>query len=218
LAVALEVDGTDFDTVGLPSRSMQLRKLKAAALVTSDLSVAKEFVKEQATAAGNFPGPCPVIYNGKDINEAVELGVSGVITSTGVKVEGNVDIIHKVSTREQVASIVCGSAYLVDADTDGVEEILGAIPSGSVVIASVKSMQNDNAELATKALKDLGVTAVLMENAIIGDNEDLEYASFAIDGFTKKRSSTFNMSGNIDLCWYRPCTRLGIVLSSFRSL
>lgn len=62
LSVILEIDmplggGSDdaeskISVADIASRSMQLRKLKASALATSDVQVAAELVKEQATAQG----------------------------------------------------------------------------------------------------------------------------------------------------------------------
>jgi hypothetical protein len=185
----------DFSTL-----SMQLRKIKASALMTSDVQVAAAFCEEQATAQGDFPGPCPVFFVGEDDNvAALEAGVSAFIvdasSSAVVPEDDNVDIIYKVSSPEEVdTSSEASIAYLVDGNADNVQDILDAIPAGSVVVVSLKSMQPDNAELErAKAFK--GVTAILLEQACVGDQEDIEYATFAVDGLTKKRSSTFNMSG-----------------------
>mmetsp|Transcript_18887 Transcript_18887/g.31229 ORF Transcript_18887/g.31229 Transcript_18887/m.31229 type:complete len:294 (-) Transcript_18887:158-1039(-) len=206
LAVALDYypsnnEATDGD---LTTMSMQLRKVKASVLVTSDLTVAAAFVEEQATAQGNFPGPCPVLFMGDDIDGAIKAGVSGVIvnaaeTGTVLPDDDTVDVIYKVTSPEEIfeTEAAASIAYLVDANAANADEILAAIPSGSVVMASLQAMQPDNAELERgKELKALGVvTAVLLQQACVGDNEDLEYANFCVDGLTKKRSSTFNMSG-----------------------
>ena len=88
------------------------------------------------------------------------------------------------------------NAFFVDADASGVEDLVKAMPSGAVVVAAMSSMQHENAEVErAKELQQLGVTAVLLKGACVGDAEDLEYSAFAIDGLTKKKSSTFNMSG-----------------------
>ena len=39
------------------------------------------------------------------------------------------------------------------------------------------------------------VHSVLLHKAIVGDNEDISYAQFVISGITKKKSSTFKISG-----------------------
>lgn len=196
LAVMVDYDGPDdASAVDLATISMQLRKVNAAALVTSDLTAAAAFVKEQATAQGNFPGPCPVIYSGDDVEGAIKAGVAAVVADSSRCVDGS-SVIHKVSSVAEAEQVPAGEAYLVDADNDNVEHLLAAIPAGSVVIASMKSMQINNSELQRgKELKMLGVTSVLLEKACVGDGEDVEYASFAINGLTKKKSSTFNMSG-----------------------
>jgi hypothetical protein len=196
LAVLVDYDGPEDASAGdLATLSMQLRKVNAAAVVTSDVTTAAAFVAEQATAQGNFPGPCPVIYSGDDVEGAIQAGVAAVIVDSSRHVLGS-RAIRKVSSPAEAEKVSAGEAYLVDADKDYVEDLLAVIPVGSVVIASMKSMQNDNAELERgKELKMLGVTSVLLEKACVGDGEDVQYASFAINGLTKKKSSTFNMSG-----------------------
>ena len=196
LAVLVDYDGPDDASAGdLATLSMQLRKVNAAALVTSDVTAAAAFVTEQATAQGNFPGPCPVIYSGDDVEGAIQAGVAAVIVDSNRVVQGS-SAIRKISSPAEAEKVSAGGAYLVDADEDNVEDVLAVIPAGSVVIASMTSMQNDNAELERgKELKMLGVTSVLLEKACVGDGEDVQYASFAINGLTKKKSSTLNMSG-----------------------
>ena len=196
LAVVVDYDGPSDATAGdLATLSMQLRKINAAALVTSDVTAAAAFVTEQATAQGSFPGPCPVIYSGDDVEGAIKAGVAAVIVDASRCVHGS-SVIRKVSSAAEAEKVSPEGAYLVDADDDNVEDLLAVIPAGSVVIASMKSMQTDNAELQRgKELKLLGVTSVLLEKACVGDGEDVAYASFAINGLTKKKSSTFKMSG-----------------------
>ena len=196
LAVAVGYNGPSHASESdLSTLSMQVRKINAAALVTSDLEAASVFVKEQATAQGNFPGPCPVNYSGDDVEGAIKAGVDAIIAQASTSVEG-IGVIRKVSSRDEVEGNPDGTAYLVDAGVDNLIDILSVIPTGSVIIASVKSMQNDNAELQQgKELRALGITSVLLDEACVGDGEDVEYTSFAINGLTKKRSSTFNMSG-----------------------
>ena len=68
----------------------------------------------------------------------------------------------------------------------------------ALVVVAVPSMQPDNAEIhATKDLAAAKETmhAVVVQEACVGHAQDLEYATFLVDGLTKKRSSTFNMSG-----------------------
>ena len=47
--------------------SMQLRKSKTSAIFTSDMSSVKKIAKEQESSRGDFPGPVPVIYCGKEL-------------------------------------------------------------------------------------------------------------------------------------------------------
>ena len=57
-------------------------------------------------------------------------------------------------------------------------------------------MQADGAEVEqAKELKKLGVGSILVQNACVGDSEDLEYSSFVVGGMTSKASSEFSFSG-----------------------
>lgn len=191
LAVVLDVLKAD------ESRSMQLRKLKASALVTSDMDVAKLCVKEQATAKGNFPGPCPVLYTGSDIQEARSVGVDAVVVTPG-SCEAAADVIYRIKTVEEFQSVSGHDAFWIDVDDDlsRGQPILEVIPKTAVVLASLKSMQENNNELKlARELKTLGVSALIFQGAVVGDGEDIEYSSFVIDGVTKKKSSTFNLTG-----------------------
>lgn len=188
--------------------SMQLRKLKASAICTSDVQVAKILVDEQATAIGNFPGPCPVIYTGNNNNNAEEkvltgAGVSAMVVSPNdddALADADIDIIYRVNNLDDVTAAVSkgSNGFLVDSAQDiDLDSIMDAIPTGSVIIAGVESMQPQNNEISVaKQFKDrYGVTSIIMTKSIVGDGEDLEYTSYIIDGLTKKKSSTFNMSG-----------------------
>ena len=197
LAVVLEVDLTsqsltssDIDTL-----SMQLRKAQVSALATKDWNVATKLMEEQATAQGGFPGPCPVLYTGDDDDvDANQVdGVVMVPSSSSEQSPPTLNAISKVSTVKDVQATT-SNAFWVTADVS--QDVLEAIPEGSIILASLESMQDDNTELeVAKDLRERGVTAIVLENAIVGDNEDMEYATFAVQGMTKKRSSTFNMSG-----------------------
>lgn len=197
LAVSLEVvpDGSDVTAL-----SMQLRKLKASTLWTNHVETAIGLTKEQETAQGNFPGPCPVIYTGNQPEEAIRGGVKTIVlpTDTGIVPDtSDIDVIWKVESVEDVQSVQ-GNAFVVyvDGRSDAIDRVLESIPKGSVVVAAIDSMQDDNAELEqSRQLQDKGTTAILLRNACVGDNEDIEYATFVIDGLTKKKSSTFNLTG-----------------------
>ena len=198
LAVGLEyVPEADVSSPSqLETLSMQLRQCKVSVVVTSHVDAAIEFVKEQESARGNFPGPCPVIYTGDDINAAIDGGIQSIIVKAGMDVvANNVFVIRRVDSVDDVAKIGSG-AFFVDADQPNINAILDAIPDGSIIMAAMDAMQAENAELErAKQLKVVGVSAILLRNACVGDGEDIEYTRFAVDGLTKKKSSTFNMTG-----------------------
>lgn len=148
---------------------------------------------------GNFPGSAPVIYTGTSVAEAIDAGVTAVVVSPGdddvynLADDDSVDVIYKVASKADVERVADVSAFLLDTTALGeeTESVLEVIPEKSIVIASVESMQSKNAEMEeSKRLKALGVTAVLLNAAVVDDAEDLEYADFAISGLTKKKSST----------------------------
>lgn len=175
-----------------------MSKNKHLLKVSGQYTLSTQFRKEaiaKGSDTGNFPGPAPVIYTGSEYMAAVEAGVSAVVVDAGVDGSSlDANVIYRVQSVEDINRCQRG-AYLVDASIEQVAQILAAIPAGSIVLASTSSMLPENAELSVKAFKELGMTAVLVEKAVVGDNEDLEYVEFIVDGLTKKKSSTFNMSG-----------------------
>jgi hypothetical protein len=191
-----------------------LCQAKVSALVTADLTAAAEFVAEQASAAGNFPGPCPVIYSGDRPDEAMAAGVTAMVlsaaearvatTSDKNGSDKDVPIIWEVDSCDDVTWLMTerkqeGMAFLIDADNENAAFICEALPVSSVVIASMDAMMPENAELTnSRALVKTtagAVTCILLRQACVGDVEDIEYANFCVSGLSKKRSSTFNMSG-----------------------
>ena len=206
LTVCLEYDGSsDASSSDLATLSMQLRKVKAGAIFTSDVAALKEFATEQESARGDFPGPCPVVYCGdvEGIADAVSAGASAVVLSPesadkAADVQG-ADIIWEVNTVTDVEAVLAvqeaADSFLVGGDD--IEAVIGALPGKtSCAIGSVKAMQEEDAEIADgRNLKKAGCASIFIRNAIVGDAEDLEYAQFAVGGLTSKASSEFNFSG-----------------------
>uniref|UniRef100_A0A7S3P9H9 Uncharacterized protein n=1 Tax=Amphora coffeiformis TaxID=265554 RepID=A0A7S3P9H9_9STRA len=206
LSVVLEVgdDKNVMDDNDVSMLSMQLRKLKASALFTSNAEVAALLVAEQITAKGSFPGPCPVIYSGSlgVANAGVTAVVMGKDDDTTAPIPEGVDAIRRVTCVQDVADGNLVGVYLVDVidnDVSVISAILEQISPSAITILAVDSMQAANAEIhTTKAVVAAHpgrVHAILLKQAIIGDAEDLPYATFVVDALTKKKSSAFNMSG-----------------------
>ena len=63
LTVSVEYTG-NLDDLALAQLSSSLRKVDAATLWTPSVASVAALYKEQDTAKGDFPGPCPVIFNG----------------------------------------------------------------------------------------------------------------------------------------------------------
>ncbi|GFH55398.1 hypothetical protein CTEN210_11874 [Chaetoceros tenuissimus] len=193
--------------------SQELRKAKANAIFIKDVSVLKEVGKEQELAKGNFPGPVPCVFMGEkdDYNLAVENGASSIVVSVkdldAAIVDIAVDVIVAVDTLDNVkAALDMGYDYsflLSAIDEELVNSILDVVPKSCTVIASLDAMQKDSAEIVqAKELATLKsvetnakVSGILMNDACVGDSEDLKYTSFIVEGVSKKSSSTFAMTG-----------------------
>ena len=198
--------------------SMQLRKSKVSSIWCSNIDDVSNFAKEQETAKGNFPGPCPVIYDAKiesndDIQSAVTAGATAITvdantieTITSIwNEEVPLEIIWKIANAQDVEKVsevtggdMADAAFLIQGDmaSDDIEAISSALPKSSLLIASVDPMQSDGNEVSQgKQLKALGVASILVNEACVGDAEDMEYSRFLVEGLTSKASSEFKFSG-----------------------
>ena len=211
LSVGLElVETMKLDDVSL--RSMQLRNLGVNLLATSDTNVAQALVKEQATAKGSFPEPCPVLFLQLDDESTAVSGTTAAaacirkVRAHDVSLLAEERTIWLVQDKDDVQKVMDAgqpAAFAVDvsSNNENTAELLSHIPENALcVVALVDSMQADNTEISI--VKELNAnapatkfTTVVLKHAIAGDAEDLEYAKFSVQGLTKKRSSTFNMSG-----------------------
>ena len=194
--------------------SQGLRKFKVGSIWTTDLEAVTQFSKEQEAARGNFPGPCPIIYNGLSTGEAVKKGASAIVLNANSVETGDiefslgVDVIYSVNTVDEVRKVVDldkGTGFLIPAelDNDTIKDILTIIPKNSLVIAFLSAMQSDSTEvLRGRELSSIksdesgsGIDALLFQKACVGDAEDLKYTNFVVESVTKKSSSQFKMTG-----------------------
>lgn len=190
--------------------SMQLRKCKASAIWCQSINVIKEFALEQKSAQGDFPGPCPVIYNGpfEDAELALEAGASAVVVSASSDMDAPMvqgEVIWKVSSTQEVEAALkntdgCANAFWIEmplvVDDDEFAATIDAIPAKALWISAVEPMQPDAAEIDLgKAYKSIGCGSILIREAVVGDSEDLEYTQFLVCGLTSKASSEFKFSG-----------------------
>jgi len=198
----IRADGSDQSELELDVNSMQLRKLKTAAIWTSDLDALAGFAKEQRKAKGNFPGPCPVIWSGDsaEAEAAAASGASAVVLRASDLTHADtigklgLEVIWSVASEQEVESVVAaglGSAFLVEGP-----ELVAALPKDAVKVAAVPSMLEDNAEITMgRDLAAAGCKALLLREACVGDAEDVPYTGFAIEGLTSKASSEFKITG-----------------------
>jgi hypothetical protein len=171
-------------------------------------------VKEQQDAKGNFPGPCPIIFNGDGsedvLNDVVDKGVSGIVCKPGVyrNNDSGVQVISEVDSVEDIQHAIdigCGDIFLITASgksNQDIQTLLSQIPKESLVIASLDAMQANSNELSQgKELASINsdngakISALLVQDACVGDAEDLKYAQFVVENINKKSSSTFKMTG-----------------------
>eukprot|EP00986_Skeletonema_menzelii_P011557 scaffold5993_cov157-Skeletonema_menzelii.AAC.6 len=200
--------------------SMQLRRsAKAAAVWSSDVESIAKLVKEQESARGDFPGPLPVIYSGPlsdatAVKTVVSGGVTAVVANYGETLDeavtsllSDVGIIWKVSSldemkelqAENVGSVILLSKEAIPASVDDASDELAENLSNHksiVTIAQIQSMMPANAEIQLgKHLAKLGISSLVLEDACVGDEEDVKYTAYAIEELQKKSSSQFSMTG-----------------------
>eukprot|EP00588_Corethron_pennatum_P019735 CAMPEP_0194332586 /NCGR_PEP_ID=MMETSP0171-20130528/59614_1 /TAXON_ID=218684 /ORGANISM="Corethron pennatum, Strain L29A3" /LENGTH=316 /DNA_ID=CAMNT_0039094499 /DNA_START=85 /DNA_END=1032 /DNA_ORIENTATION=+ len=218
ISVSVEYKPFSSDTTSTDCEllSQELRKIsKTSSIFAADVQIISDLAKEQKTAKGNFPGPCPVIFNGRieDANGAIERGADAVVVdacdidSPQIK---KVDIICRVSSADQVRTLLATGfkhAFLLPGtlEDDELAAILEVLPEEALVLASLTCMQDDSAEVSRgKELSRMtagpsGATAkisgLLIEGACVGDAEDVPYTSFVVESIGKKSSSVFRMSG-----------------------
>ena len=194
--------------------SMQLRKAaKSSAIWTSDAGSVAKLVKEQESSRGDFPGPLIVVYNGL-LEEDTDIGLvcdaSAVVLDYGAENNLNMPIIWRVNTLEHLKEIADESGdgvYLLSPNclpecgdessgaSDALREVLDSLPN-AVTVASLPVMQAANAEIQYgKHLAGLGIKSLILQNACVGDEEDVTYTQWAIEMLNKKASSSFSMTG-----------------------
>jgi hypothetical protein len=212
LTVGVEVTPEDdVDKNALSILSMQLRKSKVSSIWTSSTEAVEVFVEEQATARGNFPGPVPVVYDGPDIERAVTAGASAVVVSsteewTANSAVENYEVIWKISSIEDAKTVMDligdradDAAFCLDDvdDETSMKRIIESLPKSSLCIATLNPMQPGGLEIqqGKQYSKTYGCASVVIQNACVGDAEDLEYSQFLVHGLTSKASSEFKFSG-----------------------
>ena len=161
----------------------------------------------------------------QNVQAAIEKGATAFVVNVDninvdldLDLDKKVDIICRVKSAEDVhraleagyeyAFLVPGSE--ADISNQDLQTILGAIPKSAVVVATLPSMQNESAEIARgKELATLvavptesesesessKISGILIEDACVGDAEDLKYTAFVVENINKKSSSTFQMTG-----------------------
>jgi hypothetical protein len=204
LTVGVEYAGEALSPNGLSTLSMQLRQNKASAIWTANVQAIQEFAKEQQSARGNFPSSIPIIFTGIDVDAAIAAGATAVTLSVGESLveTGPVDVVYKVSSLQDVESVLAATdntaqAFLFQGvSTEDLPQIISTLAPGTLCIASVDAMLPSGAEVEqAKALKKSGIHSVLVQQACVGDDEDLEYTRFLVGGMTSKASTAFKFSG-----------------------
>jgi hypothetical protein len=181
--------------------SMQLRKLNARAIYTSSIEALQKFAKEQSSAAGDFPGPVPVVYNGDSWRDAVDSGADMIVLDYAsfnnqddlASLKG-VGVIWKVSQITHIQDAIVndmGNVFLLSDDflfgeqnesngsiinMEQLQEQLSTVPESAILVAQLQSMLPENAELTLgKSLSSTNrVTSLLFKNCCVNDEEDIK--------------------------------------------
>lgn len=195
VSVSIEYTGAA-DAAAIAELSQELRKCKSASIWCDNVDAVRCFADEQATAKGDSPGPLPVVYSGSDRQAAIDAGAAAVVANAGDDVDSIAPIVWRVTAANAAAAAAAANAddaFLFDADAT---TILPALPKKAIAIAALAAMQEEDAEVdAVRACRDAGAAGVLLQNACVGDEEDVKYARHAVGLFRSERLSSFAMDG-----------------------
>ena len=195
--------------VDLPLLSSALRKCDVATLWTSDLACVESFVDEQESARGDFPGPCPVVFDGPAAQAAAAAaaGAAAVVLDAEQREHasalGAVDVLWRVSSAAEAQSIadagLAAAAFVVPGDAAAAAaaaETLAALPEGAFAVVSLEAMSDGDAEIdAGRQLAAAGAAAVVLRSACVGDDEDVPYCQHAVKELMSKQSREFRIGG-----------------------
>jgi len=160
--------------------------------------------------------------NNDNIQTALERGATAIVVDCdnleqllNANVHVEADIICKVNNVQQIqhaidkgyeyAFLIAGSGAESDAQ---LQLLLNAIPKSAIVICSLPCMQAGSheivraKELAAMSMPNANsnvdaakIAAIVIQNACVGDAEDLKYTAFVVEGINKKSSKNFQMTG-----------------------
>ena len=177
-----------------------------ATVWTPDIDSVGVLVKEQASAKGDFPGPCPVVYTGDAAHaaDAVAAGASGVVLRAEQLEMAHslaTEVVWHVSSEEDIERIVSDEqapedGFLLDAAEAAA--LLPSLPSSAVGVVALDAMLPDDGEveLGREMVASHKVKALLVRDACVGDVEDLPYAKYVVKQLTSKKSASFAIDGH----------------------
>ncbi|EKX54586.1 hypothetical protein GUITHDRAFT_63469 [Guillardia theta CCMP2712] len=185
-----------------------LRRSKIASLFVPQ-ELVRMFAEEQKTAKGNFPGPCPlvlreVVSDAEHIELAASNGASAVIVRAGhadasslceqAKKKG-LSVIWEVESAEEMKSCEEKGENMLLVDEKNADILSGASKT-SVIIGRVSAMQAQNEEVKkSRDMQSKGCCAIVLEDAVVGDGEDLPYVRWAMEAILSKASTEFKITG-----------------------
>ena len=169
-------------------------------------NIVKNIRKEQSSAKGDFPGPCPIVFAGASNSaaDAIAAGAAGVVLGSDEREMAlglEAEIVWRVGSAEDVANVVEDELAPEDVFLfDGAQApaLLGALPTGAIGVAALEAMQPDDGEIETgrELASSHKVKAIVLRSACVGDVEDLPYAKYAVKQLTSKKSSSFAIDGH----------------------
>ena len=142
-----EIQGAGRRTIALSATerlsrlSAALRDADAATLWTADIELINVLADEQQSAKGDFPGPCPIVFNGESTHApaAISAGASAVVLTANdlhLTKEVNCEIIWAVTCTDDVKRIVDDESapedhYLLRSEDVLDASLIASLPEGA---------------------------------------------------------------------------------------
>lgn len=208
--------------------SLELRRAKCS-LIFVDISVEngeldlEEFVKEQATAKGNFPGSTPIIWRGniktpESVARAAAAGCQGVAI-TFVEAQDNaeelikaafalgLEAIVEVQEKVEVERAIAAGATIIQVrfQSDAVESFKAFagitlkkdIPKEIVALATVAGRQGGGEMNYANQMIKAGFNSVVFSKMMTEDKQEIQrYVKYILSTMMSKRSSTIKINEN----------------------
>ena len=183
------------------------------ALAGRDRETTLQVIAEQARAKGNFPGPCPLVIrhcalvDPLQVAEVHALGASALmLPSAALSADGaallsaaaalGLEVVVEVDDEGALAAArEAGARIMCVRGVGSLEEALALrkkIPAECAALVAVPAQQDNEDELSDVGeAKGAGFDGVVLMEAVIEAENDLEYCICILPAIQSKKSSTF---------------------------